>query len=373
MTDAIFLIDKDGKLTEMAEENYQSEDLLQRFLENYPTILPGRQIDNSDPRRWLLVKREAGVPDQKSGADRWAVDHVFLDQDGIPTLVEVKRSSDTRLRREVVGQMLDYAANATAFWTAEKLRSSFEVRCSAFEQQATTLLAEFIGQDNGEEKFWEDVKTNLEAGRIRMIFVADEIPSELTKIIEFLNWQMNPAEVLGVEVRQFRADSHTVLVPRLLGQSTSSQMKKQGTGARLSAKDWDNASFLDDIDARCGSEVKRVAEEILSWANEKGATIEWGKGAQYGRFRISISAAKLLDMYTDGTVYLKLQELADSTQLGERVARDFLIQLRKFAGEDIPDALLSQHRAFSAKRIAGSKSRQFIDFLENIRTAVLDS
>ena len=28
-----------------------------------------------------------------------------------PTLVEVKRSSDTRIRREVVGQMLDYAAN----------------------------------------------------------------------------------------------------------------------------------------------------------------------------------------------------------------------------------------------------------------------
>ena len=30
----------------------------------------------------------------------------------MPTLVEVKRSSDTRIRREVVGQMLHYAANA---------------------------------------------------------------------------------------------------------------------------------------------------------------------------------------------------------------------------------------------------------------------
>jgi hypothetical protein len=29
----------------------------------------------------------------------------------VPTLLEVKRSSDTRIRREVVGQMLDYAAN----------------------------------------------------------------------------------------------------------------------------------------------------------------------------------------------------------------------------------------------------------------------
>jgi len=28
--------------------------------------------------------------------------YLFVDQDGIPTLVEVRRQSDTRLRREVV-------------------------------------------------------------------------------------------------------------------------------------------------------------------------------------------------------------------------------------------------------------------------------
>jgi len=38
-----------------------------------------------------------------------------LDQDAIPTIVEVKRSTDTRIRREVVGQMLGYAANAVVY------------------------------------------------------------------------------------------------------------------------------------------------------------------------------------------------------------------------------------------------------------------
>jgi hypothetical protein len=37
------------------------------------------------------------------------------DAAGVPTLVEVKRSSDTRARREVVAQLLEYAANATAY------------------------------------------------------------------------------------------------------------------------------------------------------------------------------------------------------------------------------------------------------------------
>jgi hypothetical protein len=65
----------------------------------------------------LLVRREAGVPEAEGAADRWFLDHVFLDGEGVPTLVEVKRSTDTRIRREVVGQMLDYAANILAHWS----------------------------------------------------------------------------------------------------------------------------------------------------------------------------------------------------------------------------------------------------------------
>ena len=56
------------------------------------------------------------------GGNRWSLDHLFLDQEGIPTLVEVKRGTDTRIRREVVGQMLDYAANAIVYWPVEELR-----------------------------------------------------------------------------------------------------------------------------------------------------------------------------------------------------------------------------------------------------------
>ncbi len=108
MSGRIFLLDGDRTLRPMKEEPYDSEDLLQALLADYPDLLAGDQIDDNDPRRWLLVRRELGVPDREDGADRWSVDHLFLDQDGVPTLVEVKRSSDTRIRREVVGQLLDY-------------------------------------------------------------------------------------------------------------------------------------------------------------------------------------------------------------------------------------------------------------------------
>jgi hypothetical protein len=54
----------------------------------------------------------------------------------VPTFVEVKRASDTRARREVVAQMLDYAANGSVFWIPGQLRRWFEGddRQAAMEQ-----------------------------------------------------------------------------------------------------------------------------------------------------------------------------------------------------------------------------------------------
>jgi hypothetical protein len=68
-----------------------------------------------------------GVPADGDSGDRWSLDHLFADQDAIPTFVEVKRSTDTRIRREVVAQMLDYAANGTEYWTMNKIRLSFKL------------------------------------------------------------------------------------------------------------------------------------------------------------------------------------------------------------------------------------------------------
>jgi hypothetical protein len=131
------------------------------------------------------------------------VDHLFLDQDAVPTLVEVKRSSDTRIRREVVGQMLDYAANAVVYWPVERLRATFEASCESGGRDPDDVVLDLVVDGETIDGFWEKVSTNLRAGKVRLVFVADELPPELLRVIEFLNVQMNPAEVIGIEVRQY--------------------------------------------------------------------------------------------------------------------------------------------------------------------------
>ena len=225
MSSGVFLIKKDGFLVEMQQADYDSEEGLQLLLAQYPNLLAGNLINESNPRKWLLVTREFGVPDKDDSNSRWSIDHLFLDQDGIPTLVEVKRSSDTRIRREVVGQMLEYAANAVQYWDINRLKASYEVRCSEQELEPQETLINELELDGDYDEYWETVKTNLQIGKIRLLFIADEIPLELKQIIEFLNEKMNDVEVLALEIKQYIGQEQKTLIPRIYGQSSKTRLK----------------------------------------------------------------------------------------------------------------------------------------------------
>ncbi len=179
----------------MIEQEYISEDILQDLIAKYPNLLAGDEMDEYEPRKWLLVQREQVLPYDETGLKIFYLDHLFLDQDGIPTIVETKRSSDNRLRREVVAQMLDYAANALIYLPVEVIISNLINTYP--EKDLEELLLEKLELEITADEFWMKVKNNLEVGKIRLVFVADEIPTELVSIVEFLNKQMDPAEVFA--------------------------------------------------------------------------------------------------------------------------------------------------------------------------------
>jgi hypothetical protein len=282
----IYLLQEDNKLQDLNPQPYLAEVQFQDLLEKYPVLLAGDQINDKEPRRWLLIAREIGIPDRSNGEDRWALDHLFLDQDGIPTLVEVKRSSDTRIRRAVVGQMLDYAANAILHWSLGTIFDRFVANCEAQEKDPARVVAEFIDCDARDlakiKGFWNQVETNLQAGKIRLLFVADQIPTELRRIVEFLNAQMAPAEVLAVEIKQYASEGVRTLVPKVFGRTASADRKKVETEVQQGA--WDKGSFLTALRHEFDPEVVRAAEKILDWAEKNVSRIEWGKGPQIGRF-----------------------------------------------------------------------------------------
>ena len=71
----IWRLDADGDPTPLDEDEYNDEGELQKLIADHPDVLERVTPDN--PRRWLLVKREMGIPDSAESADRWALDHLL--------------------------------------------------------------------------------------------------------------------------------------------------------------------------------------------------------------------------------------------------------------------------------------------------------
>jgi hypothetical protein len=342
MTDGIFLV-QGNTLTELVDQRFETETVFQELLASHPSLLAGGQINPNVPRRWLLVRREMGIPGEEAGGDRWSIDHLFLDQDGIPTLVEVKRSTDTRLRRELVGQMLDYAANAVVYWPVEEIRSRFIGRCEAEGLNPAAELAAVLGEDGDLAGFWENVKTNLQARRVRMLFVADVIPPELRRVVEFLNQQMDPAQVLALEIKQYVSGELRTLVPRILGQTAEAESKK-GSSSRGPTRAWDEATFFASVAEKCDSNVITAVRRLYDWGRTSHG-IFWGKGRDNGAFGVRHrSGIPVLYVSAAGGVsppFARLKEVAPFQDDNKR--RELLDRLNAVPGVQFPESAIDRH------------------------------
>jgi hypothetical protein len=277
----------------MNATHYLTEDELQTYLADYVDLLPGDQINPEAPRRWLLVAREMGVPGAEQETGRWSLDHLFLDQDGTPTFVECKRASDTRARREVVAQMLDYAANGLTYWTVDRLRlaaaETARQRGIKLDELILSLLRTNVPADV--ELFWRQVEDKLRTGRVRLLFVVDQAPRELRRLVEFLNEKMADVEVLIVEIKQYRGEGQIALAPRVLGNTEAACSQKSPDG---SAKvNLTPETFL----AAATPTEQQLAHLVWEKAQEHGCVVRWRPTAYTVRAQHPVSQQEMTILY----------------------------------------------------------------------------
>lgn len=342
MSGRIYLLRPDAGLSPMTESPYDSESMLQQLLATHPDLLAGEQIDQEEFRRWLLISREMGVPGEEDGGARWSLDHLFLDQDAVPTLVEVKRSTDTRIRREVVGQMLDYAANAIRFWPVEQIQSKFEARCEKDGLDAEEALSEHLKPEEDQADFWQRVKTNLLAGKIRMVFVAEVIPAELRRVVEFLNSQMDPAEVLALEVRQFVGDGMKTLVPRVIGQTETARQKKAPTG-REQRQRLTREQYLEAFDAEHGEPAQTLIRRLIDRTANAGLEPTFTHRKKHTSFipilRVGGVMLYPFSMWETGQIYFQMRHLKAYPPFDDELVRaELYSKLKDLPGFTVTEA-----------------------------------
>ncbi len=313
---AIYSIDKNNQPVRLEETAAKKEkEDLQDLLEKNWDLLPGDQIGGTDgnPLSWVMIKREAPVESPHSGEARWSLDFLFSDDQAIPTFVECKLHKNPEARREIVGQMFEYVANAQHYWNVETLKSFVppDFEKSIWNRSVDDYFADFM--------------VNLKRGKVRLIFFMDQAPRELKSTVMFLNQAMAEADVMIVEARQFRLGDKKLVAPALFGYSEQVRADKQERQEKLAGDaggsgKWSLERFNAAIE-RLDPAVRRLRDYVL----EQKFDFSWGRG-KFGSMNVilpQLCPRSLFSIYTSGWISFNLG------WLDEEVRVRFDAELRK--------------------------------------------
>lgn len=266
---------KDGRAVEMSEQPYDQEKVLQDLIAQNPDIL----LRSSEPggAKLFLVAQEFNIAEGGDSTNSYAIDHLMVDRDGTPVLVEVKRSSDTRSRREVVAQMLDYASRAST-WDVNKLRADFLRNNDGMS-----------GTEYDTDDFWGRVANSLKAERLRLVFAADIIPDTLKTLIEFLNRNLADIEVYGVEIRRYQTQDATLLTSGFIGGGSVDSRR-----ASLRSVEWDADAFSSYLLGYDRQDAVDVSKELQAFCSENGLSCQPGQGTKFPSFLIKRGPLRII-------------------------------------------------------------------------------
>jgi hypothetical protein len=207
----------------------RSEAWLRDFLLAHPTALPSGAIDPAYADA-IPVCRELRT---RAGP----LDCLFVTRFGGLIIVECKLWRNPQARREVVGQILDYAKEMAA-WDYADLQREVSI---ARGQRGTNVLFELVSTrypDTVEAEFVDAVTLTLSRGRLMLLVAGDGIREGTESIVQYLgryaglHFTFGLVEMVGYEM----PDGKLLVQSRILARSVNVEravIRVEGAGASL--------------------------------------------------------------------------------------------------------------------------------------------
>jgi len=198
--------------------NIYDEAWVQRLIMDQPSLLP---IDQIEPAFAGLVPICIELP-TPSGF----VDNLLVTPTGNVALVECKLWRNPEARREVVGQIIDYAKDLSV-WTYEQLQEAISrtkaLEGSNRERQRSLYEAASANEEMDEASFHDAVSRNLRRGRFLLLIVGDGIREGVESMTEFLQQHAGLHFTLAlVDLALFEVPTGGYLAqPRVLARTTN--------------------------------------------------------------------------------------------------------------------------------------------------------
>lgn len=336
-------------------EKFMNENWFQKLIFENPQILPVDSIEiGFSPL--ISVGREIST-------DVGFIDNLFISPNGYLTIVEAKLWRNPEAKREVVGQIIDYAKELTT-WSFERLNNAIKKRTG---KQLLELIDDFQQISESEKSVLIDnIQRNLERGRFLLLIAGDGIRESVEEMIEYLSKSAQLQFTLGlVELQLFRnpnREDEYIVIPNLITRTREItraviRIENKNPNAKISVEsDFQETDspkkqlrgtiteldLLEQLEANTSLEIVTFVKNIIKNAISKNLEIDWNLGSFAIKFLDpSGSGIKISLLVVDrkGKIYL-IQSGEQLKRLGynQKIAYNYASETAKLFKN------LSQHK-----------------------------
>jgi len=209
---------------------------LQELVHNHPDALPIPEIDPAFSGA-ISICREMNTP-------AGPIDNLLVTPSGLPVLVECKLWRNPQARREVVGQVLDYAKELARWTSADIEREASRRGVPSVIERVRAHAPEV-----DEAAFNDTLTTSLARGRCLLLIVGDGVREGVEAIFEHLADQGALHFSFGlVEMPVFELPSGARLAtPRIIARTAINVREvvqlPEGYGLKLDRSDNDQSAY----------------------------------------------------------------------------------------------------------------------------------
>jgi hypothetical protein len=270
------------------------------LLIDFPELIPSDYINPEEPPIFIVVRSEAGVT-------AGSMDILLLDQYAVPTVIETKLIDNREIRRSVLAQGIEYLSHLQTEWSGDRFLEEAKEYWAKKEKAFEQLVQEKWGKEF-DSPYISQLQSNIDTANMRLIIAADSIPSELRRMIEFLN-NTSKFEILGLEVALYSDEKdleNKYLIPALLGASEQTRDRK-----KKSRSQWSEARFFEAVEEKLSPEVIEKIDDLYAFVNKlTDEKIYWGTGKEVGSFTgkldIDNHLYSIISVYTDGNISINI-------------------------------------------------------------------
>lgn len=283
----------------LSTSDYPDEATLHDLVEEAPQMLPLSGTPNL-----AVLGRE---PYLGSGY----ADLIAVETSGRLAIIEVKLARNAEARRAVVAQVLAYAAYLHGLDANDLQNRVLSRHLQKLGHDSVLAAAKSVDQEGAidDQEFTGALQTNLREGRFRLVFVLDDAPSELVRLVAYLEAVSDKIVIDLITVRAYEVNGARVVLP----QRVTPERVKAGTAESTAGRptkpegEWtEGAGVFEASIEQARLEHQPVLRRMLAWARSFEAQglmhLSTYRGIS-GRFtlltRIPGEGAGLVTVYND--------------------------------------------------------------------------